>query len=114
VNETHVLLGDGVNLDTVAELLLNEIGAAVHLQKREVTAAFWKPIDLLVCGLVGIQDQHHVLFLAGLPDEGERVVPMAFLLILVEEEHDHVVKGLEEFLSLIDCSCLEVLTPFEL
>jgi hypothetical protein len=39
---------------------------------------------------------------------------MAFLQILVEEEHDHVVKGLEEFLGLIHYSCLEVLTPFEL
>ena len=42
------------------------------------------------------------------------MVPIAFLLILVEEEHDHAVKGLEEFLSLIYYSCLEVLTPFEL
>ena len=111
---TDMLLGNGVELGPVAELLVNEVGAVGHLNAGEVTAAFRVAIDLLVPGLVGIQNEHQVLRLGGLSDEGERVVEVAIIIFMVEEEHNDVIKGLEVIIGLLDYCHLQILTPIEL
>ena len=70
VLETHVVLGDGVDLGLVT-LLVDEGDAGAHHLVGDVTATLWVAVELLCSGLVGIQDQHQLLRLDCLPDEGE-------------------------------------------
>ena len=58
VKQTHMALGDGVELGHVAVLLLDEVSALGHLRVAKVRAGPRVAVGLLFCGLVGIQDQH--------------------------------------------------------
>ena len=84
MKQTHMALGDGVELGHVAVLFLDEVGAVGHLLVAKVRAGPRVAVGLLFCGLVGIQDQHQVFNLARQPNAGERVIPVAICGFLVE------------------------------
>ena len=105
-----MLLGDGVELGLVAILIVDEVGAEVNLLEGLVIAAFWEAKDLLVSRLVGIQDKHEGLSLAGHPDEGERVVPDTSVYFLVEQGDEHMIVCFDVLLGLIDYSHLKIVS----